>query len=53
MIKIKVSQVPLKNIIPQRRKYFLNQKVIKKNSAYLSFGKDKKKQFKNLSKIKI
>lgn len=31
---------------------YLNQKVIKKNSAYLSFGKDKKKQFKNLSKKK-
>ena len=34
------------------KKLYLDQKVIKKNSAYLSFGKDKKNQFKNLSKKK-
>lgn len=32
------------------KKLYLNQKMIKRNSAYLSFGKDKKNQFKNLSK---
>ena len=34
------------------KKLYLNQKLIKKDSAYLSFGKDRKNQFKNLSKNK-
>mgnify|MGYP001157435703 CR=1 FL=1 len=34
-----------------KKKIFLNQRVFKKDSAFINFGKDKRGQFKNLSKI--
>ena len=36
---------------PRQSKIFLNQRVFKKDSAFINFGKDKRGQFKNLSKI--
>ena len=49
-IKKNFSGTSKKHYSP-KKKIFLNQKRIKKDSAFINFGKNKRGQFKNLSKI--